>query len=294
MDSIWITSYYIVQVLKKPRMKGLVSVIIPTKNASRHLKSLLTSLQKQTYKNIEVVINDDKVTTDDTEKVVRSFKGVKVIYLKENKSMAQGRAVGAKRAKGDYLLHIDADMILGPRVVESCVKKSDQYDAIIIPEVSFGEGYWAKVRVFERSLYVGDDTMESARFFSRGAYNSVGGHNKDMVLSEDKDLDLRIREAGFKVGRIKEPIYHNEGKLSIWKDMRKKFFYGKTARVFISQHPEHSLKQGNLIFRAAYFRNWKKIVSHPILSWGMFTMKYCEMLAALCGLISSRKVNKTT
>ena len=40
--------------------KGLISVIVPALNACKHLEILLVSLEKQTYKNFEVIINDDK------------------------------------------------------------------------------------------------------------------------------------------------------------------------------------------------------------------------------------------
>ena len=73
-------------------------------------------------------------------------------------------------------------------------------------------------------MYVGDDTIESARFFKASVYRSVGGHNEKMVLSEDKDLDLRVRKLGYNVGRISESIYHNEGNFSIFNSMKRNFF----------------------------------------------------------------------
>ena len=76
--------------------------------------------------------------------------------------MAQGRKSGAKHAKGDYLLHLDADMSLSPDVLGDCIRTINKgSDALVIPEISRGEGFWAKVRSFERSMYIGDETMES-------------------------------------------------------------------------------------------------------------------------------------
>lgn len=273
-------------------MNNLVSIIIPTKNASGHLNSLLSSLIDQTYKNFEVIINDDKNTTDNTKVILKKFnKKLKIKYLRENVSMAQGRKSGAGQATGKYQLHLDADMSLSPKVLESCTKEIKKgYDALVIPEISYGKGYWAKVKSFERSMYIGDETMESARFFSKKAYLAVGGHNEKMVLSEDKDIDLRVRKAGFKIGRISEPIHHNEGYLSLKKDLQKKFFYGKTAHVFIAENPKHAFHQANLIFRAAYFRNWKKLVTNPVLTVGMFLMKTLETLAAFWGLLTAIQV----
>lgn len=271
-------------------MKGLISIIVPTLNAGYHIELLLISLISQTYKNFELIINDDLKTTDNTRELIKKYSNrFKIKYLQKNYSMAQGRISGSEEALGEYQLHLDADMKLSKNVLEACVDEVKQgYDVLVIPEISFGEGFWAKVKAFERSMYIGDNIMESARFFKSSVYKKVGGHNENMVLSEDKDLDLRVRKAGFKIGRIKEPIYHNEGNLSLIKDLRKKFFYGKTASIFISQNPKHALVQANLIFRPAFFRNWRKIINNPVLAMGMFLMKTLETFAALIGLITAR------
>ena len=131
-------------------MNNLISIIIPTMNASGHLKNLLPSLIEQAYTNFEVIINDDKTTNDDTRNLLGQFeKKIKIKYIHENISMAQGRKSGAKHAIGKYLLHLDADMSLSPRVLEFCVKEINKgCDALVIPEISYGEGYWAKVKNF--------------------------------------------------------------------------------------------------------------------------------------------------
>src|SRR3989344_2551361 len=270
-------------------MNGSISIIVPTKNAAEHLRNLLPSLIEQTYKNFELIVNDDISTTDDTKNVIKHFeKKLNITLLKENISMAQGRKSGARHARGKFQLHLDADMLLSSGVLADCIKMINKgYDALVIPEISYGVGFWARVKSFERSLYVGDSTMESIRFIRSTVYECIGGHNEKMVLSEDKDFDLRVRKRGFKIGRINEVIYHNEGKLNLWKDMKKKYFYGKSAYVFIIENPKHALFQANLIFRAAYFRNWKKLMTNPILSAGMFLMKTLETLAAFWGLINS-------
>src|SRR3989344_5409973 len=210
----------------------LISIVVPTKNAARHLKNLLPSLVEQTYKRFELIVNDDKGTTDDTKNLLKQFeKKLTITTLKENISMAQGRKSGASFAKGYYLLHLDSDMVLSPKVLENCVESIEKgkYDALMVPEISFGEGYWSQVKILEKSMNMGDDSIEAARFFKNNVYEKVGGHNEKMVFSEDKDLDLRVRKAGYKIGRSKEPIYHNEGKVRLLNDLRKKYFYGKKA-----------------------------------------------------------------
>ena len=82
-----------------------------------------------------------------------------------------------RNAKGKYVLFIDSDMELTERVVEECVElaeRDDKIGGIIIPERSVGDGFWVRVRDFERSFYAGT-VIESARFFRRDLALQVGG-----------------------------------------------------------------------------------------------------------------------
>ncbi len=250
---------------------------------------MLPSLVKQTYQKFEVIVSDDRKTTDNTKKIIKKFSKILKIALRwKDVNITLGRRSASESARGEYQLHLDADMKLSPRVLEHCIKKISNFDALVIPEVSYGKGFWSNVKIFERSMYVGDDTIESARFFKTSVYKSVGGHNEKMVLSEDKDLDLRVRKSGFNVGRISEPIFHNEGNFSIFNSMKKKFFYGRTASILMLANPAFALKYGNIVFRPAFFRNWKKLLSHPVLTSGVFLMKSLETLAGLLGMFSTK------
>jgi len=82
-----------------------------------------------------------------------------------------------KKAKGKYVLFVDSDMELSKDVVEECVelaRKDDKIGGIIIPERSAGDGFWVRVRDFERSFYTGSE-VESARFFRRDLALRGGG-----------------------------------------------------------------------------------------------------------------------
>jgi arabinofuranan 3-O-arabinosyltransferase len=268
-------------------VKGLVSIIVPTKNEAVNLSILLPSIVKQTYKNIEVIINDDQRTSDSTDQIINKFKSrVKLIHIHKNHGISYGRLMGAKESSGEYLFHLDADMKLNPDVVESCVKTvQDGYDAVVIPEVSYGDGFWSKVKAFEKSLYVDDEMMSSARFIKSKVYWDVGGHNADMVLSEDKDLHLRLKAKKCKIKHVNSIILHHEGNLNLVKDFKKKFFYGGTAHVFIRRHPIHSLNQANMILRPAFLNNWKKLLANPIMTISMMFMKSIEVVAVFLGVV---------
>lgn len=88
----------------------MLSIIIPTRNEEHYLPTLLTSIHKQSYTEYEILVVDAK-STDKTAKEAKKLGTQVIPSLKQNVSYQ--RNLGAKHAKGDILLFIDADMELG-------------------------------------------------------------------------------------------------------------------------------------------------------------------------------------
>ncbi|TAL51092.1 MAG: glycosyltransferase family 2 protein, partial [Chitinophagaceae bacterium] len=108
--------------------KGVISIIIPALNASNHLENLLPSLNHQTYQKFEVIINNDKKTSDNTKEIVNKYsKSFKITLLQRDNHVTLGRQAASVYAKGEYLLHLDTDMKLSPQVLEQCIKKITDY-----------------------------------------------------------------------------------------------------------------------------------------------------------------------
>src|SRR6185437_9711050 len=119
-----------------------VSIIIPTKNSQQFLKDCLESIKNQTYKKIQLIIVDN-FSKDKTVLIAKKY--TKEVYKIGPERSAQ-RNFGAKKAKGKYLFFLDSDMKLSPNVVAECVAtmhKDPKIMSLIVPEESFGEGFWA-------------------------------------------------------------------------------------------------------------------------------------------------------
>ena len=88
----------------------LVSVIIPTYNASKFIDITVNSVHRQTYSNFELIIIDDG-STDDTEEIVKKYLlDERVKYFKiKNGGVSNARNYGAMMSKGEYLCFLDAD-----------------------------------------------------------------------------------------------------------------------------------------------------------------------------------------
>lgn len=210
------------------------------------------------------------------------------MFLQGPERSAQ-RNLGADKAQGKYLLFIDSDMELSQGIVQECVEQVEvdsPVKAIIIPEISVGEGFWARCKALERSCYVGDDTIEAARFFDRGVFEQVGGYDQSISGTEDWDLSQRIRGER-RVAHISAVIKHNEGRLSLWDTMRKKYYYAKTVSYYMQKHPALAKKQF-IPFRPAYFRHWRHLIKDPLHTLGFLAMKTCEFGAGAFGLAASR------
>jgi glycosyltransferase involved in cell wall biosynthesis len=86
------------------------SIVIPTLNEEKYLPKLLTDLVKQTLQDFEV-IHVDGSSEDKTTKVARDF--AKKLKLKtkvvKKRNVAFQRNAGAKLAKGEWLIFMDAD-----------------------------------------------------------------------------------------------------------------------------------------------------------------------------------------
>ncbi|MEU4158279.1 glycosyltransferase [Actinoplanes sp. NPDC026670] len=269
-----------------------LSVIVPAYNSAALLREFLASFQASDFRDFEIVVNDDVRSSDETPEVVAEHRarGLAVRYLKENRSMAQGRRRGAAEATGEILLHLDTDMTVTPGLLGECAEMlAGDYDALVIPEESFGTTFWARCKWLEKKCYDGVEQIESLRCLRRDVYEKLGGHDERMVFSEDKDLDLRVRAAGCRVGRTRGFLFHNEGGLRLSRTLKKKLGYVGTADVFAQEHPEAFRWQINILHRfALYLRNIRYLRTHPLLYAGMWFMKISEFGFGAAGHVLRR------
>jgi glycosyltransferase involved in cell wall biosynthesis len=262
----------------------LVSVIVPTKNSAATLAACLQSIKEQTYCGIELIVVDNH-STDATQEIARQFTENVLVTGPERSAQ---RNYGAAMATGQYLLMIDSDMELNPEVVKACsdeVLGDPAVQGVIIPEESFGVGFWSQCKRLERSFYIGVPWIEASRFFSKAAYVSAGGYNEALVSGEDWDLSKRIGEIGT-IARIEETIRHNEGHVSFWGTLKKKYYYAHHARAYLIHNPEKSKlfsEVGPIRRYELFLSEPAKLFANPFLGTAMLIMKTAEFA---CGGLS--------
>ena len=272
------------------KKKPLVSVIITTRNEEKNIKTCLESIKAQLYQNLEIIVVDNN-STDKTKNISKSF--TKKIFNKGPERSVQ-RNYGVKKSNGEYVLILDADMKLSKRVVSDCVNiiQKENVGGVIIPEESYGIGFWAQVKKLERSFYVGNDLIEAARFFPKNMFNDVGGFDESITGPEDWDLSQRVKDK-YGLTRIHSFIYHNEGKLTFWKTVGKKYYYAKKVNQYTKKsiNKDVSKTQFSLINRyKTFLQKPGKLFRDPVLGLGVLILKTAEFIAGGLGFLNSKYV----
>ena len=95
-------------------MSELVSIIIPYYKKKSFFKKTITSIKKQTYKYIEIILIYDDSNRSDLifiKNTLKKIKNKKIIINKKNMGAGVSRNNGIKKSKGKYLSFLDADDI---------------------------------------------------------------------------------------------------------------------------------------------------------------------------------------
>jgi glycosyltransferase involved in cell wall biosynthesis len=102
----------------------LVSIIVPIYNVEKYLAQCLDSLLRQTYKNIEIILVDDKSVDQSggiADKYAAKNKHVEIIHKQENEGLNMARATGFDASAGEYIMFVDSDDLLVDNCVESAI-----------------------------------------------------------------------------------------------------------------------------------------------------------------------------
>lgn len=270
--------------MQKTSKQPLVSVVIPTFNSESFLEKCLSSLKRQTYRMLEIIVVDN-YSNDKTRQIAKKY-GAK-IYLKGTERSAQVN-FGAEKSSGEYIYRVDSDFVLQPNVIREAVESCEKcgYDAIVIhntsdPTVSF----WARVRKAERDCYKDDELNVAARFWKKEAFITVGGFDETIVAGDDYDLHNRLVKNGFKIGRIKAEETHIGEPKTLAEIVRTYYYYGKNIRRFIGENPKKALRQLSPL-RESYVKGISNFFSDPILIVGFIIYQFVKYAAATIGIIS--------
>lgn len=189
-------------------MKNFVSIIIPTYNEEKNLENTLKAIRNQDYKKYEIIVSDSK-SSDNTRKIAKKYYAK--VVIDKRRGIGAGRNFGAKFAKGDILLFVDADTIMMMNTLREFVKSFSKRKILgatcpVIPSnlnmknlaIYLAYNQIAKASTKTRNPHIGGICVA----YRKKNFFNVGGFNESLAAFEDVDLSRRIGKAG--------KIFYNE------------------------------------------------------------------------------------
>lgn len=179
-----------------------LSIIIPTKNEEKYLPILLSQIKKQNFSDYEIIIAD----AESQDKTVEIAKNFGCIIVKGGLP-AKGRNEGAKIAKGNLLLFMDADNIFLPDgFLEKLILEFERRNLGIASFPIYPDGNW-----FDKIAYFFYNTWTklsqnflphatNSILIKKEIFEKVGGFDEEVKIGEDHELARRaakISKFGF-------------------------------------------------------------------------------------------------
>ena len=236
------------------------SVVIPARNEERNLEQALKSVLALDYPGLEIIVVNDR-STDGTgailETMARQDPRLTVVTITDLPAGRLGKLhalhVGAQRARGEFILFTDADIVFHPFSLRKAMAhvRANQFDHVtLIPEdtmpgfflralsATFGLFMFLlfrpwKARNPRSRCYMG---IGAFNFIRTSAYRAMGGH-QPIALRPDDDLKFGklVKDHGYRQdvlngkGMVTVEWYRSVGELV--DGLMKNMFAGMEYRV---------------------------------------------------------------
>ncbi len=233
----------------------LISVVIPCYNSGSTLRQTVTSVQAQTWPNVEIIVVDDGSTDPLTLDVLAMLEGV-TLLRQTNAGLPAARNAGFRAAKGDYVLPLDADDWLEPEALAVMLQalQSSQWTGYAYCDVRLeGEATGILQKHFNFFEQLSLNQLPYCLLMPKQLWIKAGGYDETMRQGyEDWEFNIRLGALGYFGLRVPKPLFHyrvSSGGMLISKSNR---LHGALWSEIQARHPS--------IYRCAslmrLWRNW--------------------------------------
>ncbi|MEM2806663.1 MAG: glycosyltransferase [Candidatus Bathyarchaeia archaeon] len=184
-------------------MSKLVSIIVTTLNEESYIEDCLKSLKNQTYTSKEIIVVDSH-SKDKTVDIARKYADKVLI---QNCIIPAGRNIGAKEARGDILLFVDADVTLLPNWIDAVLPYLNEDKVVaaygdLLPKegklkawLAYGKEELSNL-ILRKAKIPCFGKLGTAVAIKRDAFEKVGGFTDKNACGEDVDMSLKLRKYG--------------------------------------------------------------------------------------------------
>ena len=234
-----------------------ISIVIPVYNEEKNIGKCLDSLLNQNYPEdkYEIIVVDGN-SEDNTKKIVekytKKYSNIKILDNPE-RNTAVGRNIGIKNSKGDFILNFSGHAFAEKNLLSTLSKKlidadksiagvGCRFETITNNSISKGihfvltsklGGFGTTFNQPEKECF-----MDSIAFtlYRREIFDEVGLFDPDFWVGQDGELNLRIREKGYKLLYSPETKVYHEKRDSFSSYSSQMFKYGVAAYKRIKKH----------------------------------------------------------
>lgn len=201
-----------------------ISVIIPVYNRVKELERVLDSLDKQTYKDFEVVIVDDGSDQDYTG-VLNKHSSLNIVYyrVKHTGNIAFVRNEGFKYSAGDYIAILDSDDYCDEKRLElqqDFLDKNQEVDILatwvnlvayennsnLARLDSLYNAHYDTEGIIYQNLNYGCCICHSSVMLRRKVLSDLGGYDEDYGICEDYKLWMDAITKGYSIKILPEKL----------------------------------------------------------------------------------------
>lgn len=202
-----------------------ISVIVPVYNTEKWLERCITSIQRQTWQNLEIIIVDDGSTDESgqvAERLAQADSRIKVFH-KPNGGASTARNMGIDNASGEYIGFIDSDDYIDPEMYARLMELIRQEDLLMAQTSRNGINEAGKVlvdiyvppketTVMESYAYIRELLLHrgDASFCTKLIKASLFTDERfpEGVLNEDFHLLMRLLPKVERIAVLAETYYH--------------------------------------------------------------------------------------
>jgi len=274
------------------------SIVIPVYNRPEEVNELLESLLDQSYKNFEVIIVEDGSKID-AKSVVEDYQDKLAIqyFVTPNQGQGFARNYGFERAKGEFFIVLDSDVIVPKdylKNIDIYLNQHPEIEAFGGPDAahdSFTDVQKAINYAMTATLVTGGIRGKKNRIggsyqlrsynlgVSRKVWEKTGGFAK-RDMGEDIEWTLRINKAGFQTVLIPEAFVYHKRRGTFIQFAKQIISFGKT-RIYLDMLQPGALKLIHwfpavftiylvlCILSLFLFPNFATLICIPLIIWSL-------------------------
>lgn len=276
----------------------LVSVCVTYYNYGKYLPYTLKSIEKSSYKNIEVIVVDD---SSDDELSIEIFEKMKAkynfpnwkFYKKENGGCADTKNYAASKANGEYLIFVDSDNIEMKFTIEDflygmyksnsdCLssyfytfKGNEEVNEKNITKISTFLGNMKEICMLQNVF--GDSNL----MIKKDVFEKIGGFPSERKIYDDWVLQMKLSLSNYKIDVIPHTLfYYRESKEGISRNTNKIVCHKATLKYYYEYIPNY---QRNLFETLVV-----PMTSNSIPAYAPLTIKIISIIEKICPKGSKR------